>query len=109
MEFDRIAFGNRLKKARKEKGLTSNALAELADTSPVYIRQIESASRVPRLKLLTKICNALSVSPDFLLADSLEKNRLEQRDEICKKLHFLSPKQVEFTNAMIDTILDKLR
>lgn len=54
-------LGNRIKKARKQLGLTQDALAERAGLSTKYIQFIESAARKPSLKSLYKIAKALEV------------------------------------------------
>ena len=38
---DKKAFGNRLRQARKDRGMTSEKLSELCNINATYLRQIE--------------------------------------------------------------------
>lgn len=102
------SFGKRLNKVRKEQHLTSEKLSEKCAINAVYIRQIESASRIPSLPVFVDICNALHISPNYLLDDSLETNEQEQFDSLWKRIRSLTPKQVSLVTAMIETMVDKL-
>lgn len=54
-------LGEKIKKARKEKGLTQEQLAELAHIDPKTLIKIEGGKRNPTLKTLNKIAIALKV------------------------------------------------
>lgn len=105
---NKIAFGKRLGAVRKEKQLTSEKLSELCELNAVFIRQIESATKLPSLPTFVKLCNALKVSPNYLLADSLKHNEQNQFDNLTSRLRSLTPKQIEMVTAMIETMVDKL-
>jgi len=60
-------LGERLKKLRKQKGLTQEKLAELAQIDPKSVIDIESGKRNPTLKTLRKITNALKVNISSML------------------------------------------
>lgn len=105
---DKAAFGKRLGRVRKEKGLSSEALSELCDVNAVFIRQVESAAKLPSLPNFVLICNKLKVSPNLLLADSLEIDTEKPLDDLLKKLRSLTPKQMEIVSAMIDTLVEKM-
>ena len=68
------ALGIRIHETRKKAGITSDKLAELCGVGPVHIRKIESGAKSPSIHLFVRICNALRVSPEYLLQDSLEDN-----------------------------------
>ena len=59
-------YGDRLKKARKDKGLSRPQLAEMCDVSAKTIQNYESNSRTPRLDITQRIAEALGVSVDYL-------------------------------------------
>lgn len=101
-----IGLGNRIRTARKEQHLTSEALSELCERSSVFIRQIESGTRLPSVPSLVAICNKLDVSADYLLADSLTKKSNDRIKTVYERLKMLSPKQAELAAAVIDTIID---
>lgn len=66
-------LGKRIGTARKDRGLTAQQLAEQLGTNAAYLRQIECGVKTPSVGLPVRICNALQVSPDYLLQDLLEE------------------------------------
>ena len=68
MELDYKAIGKRIKIARIQAELSQEALAEKADLS---MSNIENANTKLSLPMLISIANALSVSADTLLCDSV--------------------------------------
>ena len=50
-----------IKKKRKEKGLTQTDLAEALGIKRQYISAIEQGKRVPTIKTLVRICEALEL------------------------------------------------
>ena len=64
-------IGNRIKTARKAKGLSQSELSELIDKSVGYMSYIETGSKKPSLETLIQIANALDVTIDELLSDNI--------------------------------------
>lgn len=54
-------LGKRIKKFRREKKLTQEQLADRVRVTPKYVQYLESAKRIPSLKLLYKIAHALNI------------------------------------------------
>lgn len=54
-------LGRRLQKVRQDKGLTQEELAEKLGVSTTWIGYIETGYRVPNLKMVYRIANALGV------------------------------------------------
>lgn len=69
MDFNYIAMGRRIKKARKAKNLTQEQLAEMCDLSTAHIGHVERGTRALSLETLVKISLVLDVSTDYLLMD----------------------------------------
>ena len=69
MDFNYAAMGRRIKKIRKEKGLTQEQLAELCDLSTAHIGHVERGSRALSIETLVKIALVLDVSTDYILLD----------------------------------------
>ncbi len=65
------AMGKRIKAARKRAAMTQARLAEEIGISEVHISNMESGTGNPSLSTLVDIANALSVSTDELLCDSV--------------------------------------
>ena len=57
---------------RSKQSLSQEALAEMVDQSRVNINRIENGDRLPSIDVLVDIANALHVSVDDLLVDSLQ-------------------------------------
>ncbi len=72
MAVDYVELGARIREQRLKKKMTQAELAELMGITPSFLGHIERASRVASLETLVSACNALHVSPSYLLASSLE-------------------------------------
>jgi transcriptional regulator with XRE-family HTH domain len=60
-----LTIGQRLRKSRKEKGLTLDGLVEETGFSKSYLSQIENLKREPSIGTLTKIAYALGVDSNI--------------------------------------------
>ncbi len=67
MALDYTIIGQRLKKARLNKKLTQEQLAEQIDVSIAFLSRIERGSSHVNLKRLTQICDILGVTEGFIL------------------------------------------
>ena len=65
MEINYALIGKRIRETRKQRGLSAEELAEIADLSTVYISYIENAKRKPSLESLIKISNALEILMNY--------------------------------------------
>lgn len=68
-----IAFGDRVRELRKEKGLSQEELSFKADLHRTYIGMIERAEKNITLTNIEKIAKALGVLPQELLIKTEEK------------------------------------
>ena len=62
-------FGETLRRMRKERGLSQEALAERAGLAADYLGFIERGENVPTLSVLLKLARALDVGAAELLSD----------------------------------------
>ena len=67
MAIDYNVIGERIKKARKDKNLTQEYLAEKLDVSIAFLSRVERGSSKINLKRLTQICELLGVSEGEIL------------------------------------------
>ena len=67
MAIDYSVIGNRIKKARKEKNMTQETLAEKMDVSIAFLSRIERGSSQINLKRLSQICEILGISEGEIL------------------------------------------
>lgn len=63
--------GQRIRTTRKKRRMTQEQLAELSEISPQHCSGIETGAAKVSLPALVKIANALDVSMDELLLDSI--------------------------------------
>lgn len=72
-------LGNRLKKARNEKKLTQDFVAESVNISTDLLRNIENGRNIGSIPTLLNLCNFLEITPDILFEPLLttEKNTLD--------------------------------
>lgn len=59
---EKLDVANRIKDLRIQKGLSQNALANLAGVSPTYIYQLERGEKSPTVEYLYYICSALGIT-----------------------------------------------
>ena len=62
-----VAFGERVRKLRKEKGLSQEALADLAGIERSYMGHIERGDQNITLIKIFQIAEALEMSPGYLI------------------------------------------
>ena len=87
-------FMKNMRNHRKQAGLTQEKLAELCNTDPCYIRQIENGRRFPSITYIERIANALKIAPYRLFYDEtapeneeLSALHKEQKQKIKTMLH----------------------
>ena len=94
-------FGNRLRAARKDRGLTLEQLAVGCNTSETVLRNYEKARKSPNVEMFLRICNALEVSPDYLLQDELSFRHYKEKGEIMAAIFSLPPTQYKLLKDII--------
>lgn len=73
-----VGIGKRIATRRKQLGLKQNVFAERIGISNNYLSSIERGKEKPTLDILVNICNALQVTPDYLLMGNLYSNNIPQ-------------------------------
>ena len=68
-----MAFSKRLGQQRKERGLTQQGLADLANVHLTQIQRYESGTAQPTLEVMKKLAIALTASTDWLLFEEEER------------------------------------
>lgn len=64
-----MEIGEKIRKARKSKGITQKQLGELTGKKFEAISQWETGERIPKLETIVKISCALKINPMELLPD----------------------------------------
>lgn len=75
MALDYTIIGQRLKKARQNKHLTQEDLAEKLDVSVAFLSRIERGSSHINLKRLNQICGILQISEGQILNGSSRNSK----------------------------------
>lgn len=66
-----VLLGKRLQKARKEKGITQESLAEIVDLTPEHVSRIENGKKDVYLSKLALWCDALDVPIEEMLTGAV--------------------------------------
>ena len=106
MQVDYILLGKRIAKRRRELGLTQVRVNEMAELSDKYLSNIETARSIPSIDVLMRICSALSVTPDYLLAGLLIKEDAELSEKIAEKAKSLSERKLMLLESFIDWLIE---
>ena len=64
-------LGNRIREYRKKMNWTQEQLSESAGISLSFLGHIERGSRKASIETIVSLCNAMKISPHYLLQDSL--------------------------------------
>ena len=72
MQLNYRVLGQRIQKIRKRKHISQASLSAMINKSSGYISYLECGTKVMSLETFVSIANALGVSADTLLQDSLD-------------------------------------
>lgn len=104
--FDYNLIGLRIKKARTDKGLTQEKLAEKLDVSIAFLSRIERGSSQISLKRLGQVCKELDVSEGYILNGTFEGSDSYLENDFKELLDKAKNKQkkliYEITNLIIN-------
>lgn len=103
--FDTVSMGKRIKECRLKRQLTVEQLAEKIEISVVFMNDIERGVKTPRMENFTKILNALEITADEILFDSIKADRDIYLNEITKKMKRLDNKQIAKVEKVIDVLI----
>ena len=106
---DYISIGKRIREARTKKKLTQADLAEISGVEPSNISHIERAATKLSLPTLVSIANALELSLDELVYDSIKKNAHVSYAQIDELLNDCTPAELKSVAEVIKTTKTVLR
>jgi transcriptional regulator with XRE-family HTH domain len=105
MYVDYKKIGIRIAQRRKKIKMKQNVLAKKTNLSNNHISNIENGYSVPSIETFAKICNALNISPDYLLLGTLKINNIPQN--IVDKLNLCNDKSLSLISKIIDIVLSE--
>ncbi len=109
MELDYKAIGKRIKIARIKADLTQERLAEMVEISPTHMSNIETGTTRVSLTAIVSLANALSVTVDDLLCDSVVKAKVQFEKDIAGILYDCDEYEVRIIKDMAQALKDTIR
>lgn len=98
-------FGQAIKTARLDAGLTQEELAEQVGITARYIMAIENENKQPSMKVLTKIIRALKISADTIFFP--ETQHIDKKKEyLIHMIHLCDERGLQVAEATIKALLD---
>lgn len=76
-------IGSRIAQCRKEKKLTQSQLGEIVNLSKNHISNVESGGSYS-LDTLLVICDALDITPDYVLMGTIRNDRKKDFQDVLK-------------------------
>jgi len=95
-------IGERIQKARNEKGYTQEYVAEKIDKSIDILRSIENGRSVGSVETLLNICNILEITLDYIFIDLLDKKGEILDNKLYENFQELTLEQKELLNVIIE-------
>lgn len=103
-------MGERIRKRRKEKGLTLDQLATKAECSKSYVWELENRDPPrPSAEKLSAIAAVLETTVDFLIGTPVNRKNDLTHEEIVffRKFRGLPPRRRRDLHAMLDALEKK--
>ncbi len=97
-------IGERIANRRKELGLTQWQVEEMADITQKYLSNIERASSGLSIDVMMRLCDALEITPDYLLLGTTEMPE-DISAAVESRLRQMSSKQLQLALSLMDWIL----
>lgn len=109
MELDYQAVGIRIRRLRKAQGLTQQTLAEISNQEPSNISHIERGATKLSLPTIVNIANALGVTVDELLCDSLIESKAIFEREATDILSDCTHQELKIITGTMRALKENLR
>ena len=94
MHFDRMAYGERIKRLRTGRELTQEQLAEKINVSRTYMVKIENGLQIGPIEIAIELAMFFDVSMDFLLLGK-ENYRVDRKQCLRMAIDILSELEAE--------------
>ena len=109
MELDYKAIGKRIKIARINADMTQEMLSEAVELSPTHLSNIETGTTHVSLSAIVGLANALSVTVDDLLCDSVIKARPQIEGDIAAVLADCDDYEIRMIRDVASALKETLR
>lgn len=102
-------LGKRIKKLRLEKKITQEKLAETVNISNSHMSHIETGITKASLEVIVSIANALCITTDQLLCDSLASSKSTYENELTGLLSDCGIEEIRFLTKSLKAHKEFLR
>ena len=109
LELDYKALGKRIKIARINADMTQDRLSTILELSPSHMSNIETGTTRISLTALVNIANALGVSVDDLIYDSVAHARPQLEREIQQIVDSCNDYELRVVKEVTHSVVDALR
>lgn len=106
---DYISMGKRIRKYREIKKWTQSELAEKINMTNTTISHIEVGTGKPELNTLVRIANALGVTVDMLLCESLTVSDIPYKCELSDFMNQCSPEELRLICDIVPPLVKSFR
>ena len=103
MELQCGLLGNAIKRARCDKNLTQEKLAEMINITPMHVQQLESERRKPSFEVLYKLVFTLDISLDSLFLGT-DDHKQELIQKINLNLSRCSSYELQVVYATVEAL-----
>lgn len=100
-----MGIGQRISKRLVQMGFKQNILAEKIGISNNYLSSIERGKEKLDLGIIVIICNALQVTPDYLLMGNMYSNNMPQN--IVDGLRLCSEEDLSLMSVMMRHMVER--
>ena len=109
MELDYKAIGKRIKIARIKADMTQEQLSEKAEISPTHMSNIETGTTKVSLTTMVALTNALNVTMDDLLCDSVIHAKAQFEQDLSDLLADCDEYEIRIMKDVMETLKTTLR
>lgn len=103
MKVDYEKIGIRIAQRRRELKIRQCQLADKTNLSNNHISNIENGHSIPSVETLSKICEVLDITPDFLLLGNIKTNDIPKN--IYDNLLLCNEESLLLVSQILDVIL----
>ena len=107
MSLDYSIIGERLKKARKDKKLTQEQLAEKLDVSVAFLSRVERGDVKINLPRLNQVCDILDISISYILTGSGSNSKNYLNEDFSNLLKDCSPEKIKLIYDIAKVIINE--
>jgi len=103
----RMPFPERITALRKARGLTQQALGELAGVHTIQIHRYEAGTSQPSLEAIKRLAVALRVATDDLLFDETERSPSDELRLQFEAIGQFDADEKKIVKALLDSLILK--